>query len=280
MSVPTAVPRLWRTRALRRAGLTARQIADGVRDGRLLRPRRGAYCGADTDPDCVRAAQLRGRLTCVSELRRRGVFVLARGDLHVHIDRTAARLDTNPPGVLVHRRRLRRVPGPDGLCVEPVDAVIDAVRCQDPRSAIATLDSALHLGVLHDDDLDEVFDALPRRFRRLRPLLDARAESGPESLMRLLLRAIGRPFEVQVRIDGVGRVDFLVDGWLIVECDSREFHSSWEAQRADLRRDLAAAERGYLTMRFIAEDILWHPDRVSAALRGILVRRRMVSSAG
>jgi hypothetical protein len=42
--------------------------------------------------------------------------------------------------------------------------------------------------------------------------------------MRLLLRALGHRAEVQVRIAGVGRVDLVVDGWLIVECDSRAYH--------------------------------------------------------
>ena len=35
--------------------------------------------------------------------------------------------------------------------------------------------------------------------------------------MRLMLRGLGCQIEVQVVIPGVGRVDFVVDGWLIVE---------------------------------------------------------------
>jgi len=51
-----------------------------------------------------------------------------------------------------------------------------------------------------------------RRVWRLRTLLDARAESGSESLMRLVLRSLGCAFEPQVTIPEVGRVDFLVEG--------------------------------------------------------------------
>ncbi|MGN6220714.1 MAG: hypothetical protein ACTHNQ_14530 [Microbacterium sp.] len=154
--------------------------------------------------------------------------------------------------------------------VEVFDAVLQAVRCQQPRAALATLDSALHQGVLHADDLTELFAAVPRRHRVLRTLIDARAESGPETLVRLMLRALGASFDVQVRIVGVGRVDFVVDGWLIVECDSQEFHSTWQDQRRDRRRDQAAAALGYATYRPIAEDIMWHPQEVQAALAGLL----------
>ncbi|KRB36683.1 DUF559 domain-containing protein [Microbacterium sp. Root180] len=138
------------------------------------------------------------------------------------------------------------------------------------------LDSALHLGHLHADDLDEFFAVLPRRYRRIRSLLDPRAESGAESLARLMLRTLGVDFEAQAEIAGVGRVDFLVNGWLIVECDSRAHHSDWAAQRRDRRRDQVAAARGYATFRPIAEDIFWDPAQVLAALRGLVgsLRRR------
>jgi len=87
-----------------------------------------------------------------------------------------------------------------------------------------------------------------------------------------MLRAIGCPFDVQVQLAGVGRVDFVVDGWLIIECDSGQFHSDWEAQKRDRRRDLAAARLGYSTVRLLAEDVMWRGDAVLSALREIIAR--------
>ena len=75
-----------------------------------------------------------------------------------------------------------------------------------------------------------------------------------------------------MQIDGVGRVDFVVDGWLIVECDSEAHHAGWAAQRRDRRRDLAAAALGYTTVRPLAEDILFHRDQVAESLRAVLTR--------
>ena len=41
---------------------------------------------------------------------------------------------------------------------------------------------------------------------------------------------LGCDIALQVEFDGVGRVDLVLDGWLVVECDSKQFHASWEAQ--------------------------------------------------
>ncbi|KZE91525.1 endonuclease domain-containing protein [Microbacterium sp. TNHR37B] len=273
-------PRAARTIDLRRGGYSRRRIAAAVADGSLVRLHQGLYCHPGVDPSCQDAARARGRLSCVSELSRRGVFVRDSSRLHLHIRRTSARLVAVPAGARVHREVLTREPHPRAMSVDVFDAVRCAVLCQDPRSAIATIDSALHHGLLRDDDLDDLFAALPRRYLRLRRLLDARAESGPESLVRLILRAIGVRFDAQVQIAGVGRVDFLIAGWLIVECDSKQFHSEWRAQMRDRERDLAAAAQGYLVLRVAAQDILWDPARVQAAIRGAVSRGRRVPKAG
>ena len=153
-----------------------------------------------------------------------------------------------------------------------VEALIQAVLCQTPRAAIASLDSAWHLGVVDEAGIAAVFSALPRRYRRIRPLLDRRAESGTETLVRLMLRTLGLRPELQVEIDGVGFVDLLVEGWLIVECDSEAHHADWKQIKADRRRDAAAAAQGYMTLRLLAEDILYRPDWVLGVLKAVLAQ--------
>jgi len=269
----TANPRLIRTAELRDEYWSRRAIHAAVADGRLVRLRPGAFVVAGVEPDCIDAGRARGRLTGPTELARRGVFVLEQGPLHIHVPSTASRFTPPSRPHRIHRRALLRTPHPNALVVEPLDALLDAVLAQSPRAALASIDSALHLGVVRMDDLDELFAALPRRYRRLRRLVDPRAESGAESLFRLILRAIGCDYDCQVEIPGVGRVDFLVGGWLIIECDSRAHHADWAAQRNDRRRDLAAAQRGLVTLRVIAEDVFWRADEVAAAVRGLLRAR-------
>lgn len=262
------------TRAeLRAQGMTARDIADAVQAGQLVRPWKNAYLRADVDESCRRAIAAGGRLACVSELIRWGVFVLDHSALHIAVPKTSSRLPAAHSGV----RRHWTLTSADGWAsVAIVDALVQAMVCQPVRAAIATLDSALHLGLIDADQLHVVLGSLPRRLRIVRRLFDARAESGAETFMRLILRTLGCAFALQVVIATVGRVDFVVDGWLIVECDSKAHHASWEQQREDRRRDQAAAALGFATYRPIAEDIFWHAETVVAALRGLLALRSTV----
>lgn len=223
---------------------------------------------ASTHGDVLDAARVGGRLDCVSLLANLGVFVHHRSGLHVQQDPVASRRPRSPRGIRYHWRPIRAPR--DSAVVDVVDALAQAVRCQPPRAAIATLDSAWHLGWVDEAGIEEVFARVPRRFRVLRPLLDRRSEAGTETLVRLVLRSLGCHVRLQVHIDGVGRVDLLVNGWLIVECDSEQFHGTWQNHKSDRRRDLAALERGYVTVRLLAEDILFHPGRVRAALARVL----------
>jgi len=255
---------------LRATGLSRRQIDDLVRAGSLVRVRKGRYVRADAPPALIRAARLGGRLDCISLLSAMSVFVLSSDRLHLQIDVGASRLPPSPAGVKRHWRIT--CAARTSLCADLVEALAQACRCQEPRAAIATLDSAWHLGLIDEQGIADVFARLPRRYRSLRPLLDSRSESGTETLLRLILRTLAHSIELQVQIDGVGRVDFLVDGWLIIECDSEAHHSGWAAQRRDRRRDLAAAALGYMTIRPLAEDILFHRDQVAQSLRAVLTR--------
>ena len=282
------------TRAeLREAGHTRASIASRVASGEIVRARRDRYLDGGVAPELVEAVRVGGRLTCVSLLALHGVFVLESPGLHVHSGQHASRqrarcsaeILPDTPGLL-RAREVRRHWNPLIELVDAatshvgiVDALVHAVRCQPPRAAVATLDSALNKKLISLEQLDDVFAALSRKYRVLRPLVDGRAESGPETLMRLLLRALGCRVELQVRFAGIGRVDLLVDGWLVIECDSRSFHEGWAAQEKDRERDLALAARGFTTLRPTANAIMRRPGEVAAAVRGLLEARSVVRGA-
>lgn len=272
------------TRAeLTSSGLDSRDITRAVREGDLIRIRRDRYMQAS--PGGIdRAVRVGGRLACVSLLALLGVFVLDSSRLHVHLEATMSRLrspDRSDRALSpAARARLRlhwwplKHEGATLGVVGVADALAQAVRCQSVRCAVATVDSILHLGILSWHDVYEVFAGLPRKYRVILDVADGIAESGSETFMRLLLRQLGVRYETQVSIPGVGRVDFVVDGWLIIECDSKAHHEGWEKQREDRRRDLAAAALGFTTLRPLAEDLFSHTDIVLAAVRGLLAARR------
>lgn len=268
-TLPSNVPTTFLTCSdLARVGLSRRDIHAHVADGALARVRRGRYLPAATHPDVVQAARLGGRVDCLSLLALWDVFVQEAAHLHIQVTNGASRLPPPPVGVVRHWRE--SAAGREDLLADVIEALAQACRCQPPRAAIATLDSAWHRGLVDEEGIAAVFALLPRRYRRLRALLDPRCESGCETLVRLMLRSLGCDVDLQVEIDSVGFVDFLVDGWLIVECDSEKHHGTWRDHKRDRRRDVAAAELGYATIRLLAEDILFHPESVMAALRAVL----------
>lgn len=158
--------------------------------------------------------------------------------------------------------------------VDVVDAVAHAVLCQPPRYAIATLDSALNRRMIRESELAAIFAALPRKYSVLRPLIDGRAQAGTETLVRLMVRGMGVTVQPQAHFSGIGYVDLLVDGWLVIECDSKEFHSEWRQQVKDRERDLALAARGITVLRVTAAQVFFRPDEVRAAISALVRTRR------
>lgn len=265
---------LWRTADLSAEGLGRRAIACAVAAGVLRRVRKGIYLRADATDEVVAAAVAGGLVTCVSALTALGVFVLASNRVHIHFARSARKRAVARRSAHWHWTPLLRTPHPRATMVEIVDALVHATNCQTPRAAVASLDSALHLGLITEDDLDEVFSRVVPRKRGLRRFVDGRAESGPETIVRMIALMLGFSVDVQVVVRGVGRVDLVLDGWLVVECDSEAFHSGWGSQKRDRRRDAALAARGMVSYRPIAEDIMYDPDAVIDALRGLREGRR------
>jgi very-short-patch-repair endonuclease len=263
--------------ALSAMGLGRYRVNCLVENGRLLRLRNGRYVPADLHPELVTAGRLGGRLDCVSLLSAIGVFVRNKPTRpHVQFTPGTTRLPPRPVGVTAHWRHTSSERA--CLAADLTEALTQAFRCLTPRDAVATLDSAWHHGLVDEHAIAEIFARLPRRYRSLRQLLDRRSESGAETLMRLLLRGLGCRVEVQVKVPGVGRVDFVVDGWLIVECDSQTFHEGWYAQKRDRRRDLAAAALGYTTVRPLAEDIYYRSDQVLATMKAVVSHPRLQNS--
>lgn len=269
----------YRTADLRSVGLGKGAVRAAIEADLLIRVRKGCYLLAGAPADVVTATREGGRVACLSHLTTLGVFVLASPALHLHLPSSAAKAVPKKRTSVWHWAPLIRDPHPRATAVDVVDALAQATACQPPRAAVATLDSALFLGLIGLDDLDEIFARVPARCRGLRQLVDGRAESGPETIVRLIAIALGFSVEVQVRFRGLERVDLVLDGWLVVECDSQEFHTGWASQKKDRRRDLALAALGMSSLRPVAEDIMYHPERIEAALQGLRDARRRWATA-
>ncbi len=152
------------------------------------------------------------------------------------------------------------------------DTLAHVVRCQPRRFAVAVLDSALHAGVISPGEVTYLLERVPALHRIPPSLLDPRAESGIESLVRLALIDAGLRCASQVVVEGVGRVDLLVEGRVIVEVDGRLWHA--DQQSRDYARDLTAQIAGLAVVRADYPHAVNSPESVVRAVRRALRRPR------
>ena len=123
--------------------------------------------------------------------------------------------------------------------------------------------------------------------RRALRELDLRAESIVEVDAQHLLRKNGLSYEAQVFLPGIGRVDLLLAGFLIVEIDGYAFHSKRADMLRDRDRNNSSAVKGYAVLRYMPEHIWFSPSRVITEIKAVLANRdrpdvqsRPVTSAG
>lgn len=266
----------------------ARLIERGVARGSVLRAARqglvcavrpGIYAVPDAPGELVRAARVGGRLAGSSALGLSGVWMPPAHGLDVEVSRSASRLrhpdvsgrmlpDT---GVRIfwasENRRLR-----DGLGVVPLTTAVTQMLGTEPELfAVAMLDSVLRRTGLSEFDLLALAETVPQA-RHLIGLVDRRAESGSESVVRALLARAGIPARPQVPIPftDLERFDLLVGDRLVIECDSDAHHSSREQRLRDLSRDARAAALGFVVLRFDYSQIMFEPEAVLASVQGVV----------
>lgn len=277
-----------RRRDLERCGVSGVSIARMVHLGMLARPRIGWYCLPDVDRRVIEAVRVGGVLTCVSAAAAEGLWVLDEKRLHVCVRGNAS--------VFRSRADATQYPASDdrsdvslhwdddawrtsgGYSLHPIEYLRHLVSCQDRGSAVATLDSAVHLNRISDADLRQLRASVPAVHQRTLDLVDGRAESGVESTARLGFLAAGLPFEVQVVVTEDVRVDFVIDGVIVVEVDGSEFHSGHEAFVADRKRDAFLNALGYRVLHFTYAMILFDWPSVLSTITMVLRRERIIRS--
>ena len=252
--------------ALARLGIDDAALRRAVRAG-VLQPVRGLYALPTAATDHVALLRHRQLLTCSSAAPFYRLWAVnSAGPVHVH-----------------HRRgeAFERQVGHHGLLLEPHpyqpvaalgDVLIHALRCLPLLEALVMVDCAVGRG---DMTLGFLRDRLPgKRNGRARQVLDwvdRGAESLLETLARTYFRQAGISVEAQVYIDGVGYVDLLLEGTLIVELDGRH-HGEWVQVKKDQRRNNVSMVRGYSVLRYYYDDVVHNPARMLAEVQAVLGR--------
>jgi very-short-patch-repair endonuclease len=232
-------------------------------------PRRGIFVLPECDKGLLAAVLNNGRLTCASAAGHYGLWLRAAPP-QPHL----ACAHGHGSGFIRHRTV--RFPGHPSLPLAAVeDVALHALSCLPPPASAALATSAIRLHGVPRELLASQLQA-DRSGSALRVLreLDVRAESIVEVDAQHLFRANGIAYDAQVFLPGIGRVDFLLDGFLIVEIDGFAFHSKRTDMLRDRKRNNAAAVSGYAVLRFMPEHIWFDPGSVIQDIRTILAGDR------
>ncbi|WP_370946658.1 endonuclease domain-containing protein [Amycolatopsis sp. cg5] len=263
--------------------------------GVLLQPYRGVVVDAAQALDLTtraHAAQLAvgdpSALSGATSLALHGISVVE--DASIHITIPPSRRVRAKPGLVVHQAEYRAmdVIELNELRVCSLDlALAEFLSNGDKKTAFAALDQAMfglsedHRRKLRDNVRDRLFERPDRRgIHRALMLLDlatGKAESPPESILRLLVVEAGFPVpEAQYEIHTIdGRRLYVLDlAWpsLRIALEYDGFAAHEERKDYDSERDARLAGRGWITIRAAAAD-LRDPSRVLRELRVAFERR-------
>ena len=244
-------------------------LTRNVRAGRIERIRTGIYAVPALSAEVREAIAHGGALTCTSALRMHRIWSLPEStEPHVWMGR-GGRAHEHPNCTCVSHYYLG-APPLGRASVE--QALTHLYACQGDEAFFAAFESAWRLRLLTTSARSRVRTALPASARWLVDLARGDADSGLESLLRLRLHLLGIRLQCQVTIDGVGRVDFVIAGRIILEADGKENHDGSKRHK-DLVRDAAASIRGYETLRFDYAQIVHDWPTVQQAILAAIRRR-------
>jgi hypothetical protein len=281
------------------AGVAPRELRAMVEAGLIRKVLRGVYAASQA-PDSVRF-----RATALGIVVSEWAVVTDRtaGWLHgMPVLRRGAHLEAPPldlchtrdsrsirPEVDGHRRQLlaRDITVVHGIrLTTPLRTALDLGRLSWRFDALAALDAALRIGVDHDHLLEESqrfrgYRGM-RQLRWLAPLADGRAESPPESALRLYWHMACLPCpEPQIWVDDDwGRPIFRLDLGnrevrYAAEYDGVEHHSSVAQQTNDIeRRTWLETARGWTIDVFTRDDVYAPGNHTEERLRSGFARAR------
>lgn len=253
-----------------RAGFTERAIRNAVTAGEIRRLRHGVVALPGAAPDLTAAVLANGVLSCASAAGHHGLWRLHEPEQpHLLCRHGSAK------GVVIHRGSVVPPEFPRPLA-GLTDTLLHALRCLPAAESAIMVESALQQG---RTSLNYLRQRLPGNrngaARAVLDLVDGSAGSAIEVLARLLFRSQGIFTQTQVDLPGIGIVDFLLEGFLIVEIDGST-HLEPRQVKKDRGRNNASILAGYAVLRYGYRDVVYDPEKILSevwqVLRGRVIR--------
>lgn len=265
-----------------RAAATDHAIAAAVRDGVVVRLRRGRYALPVAEEHAARAHEMSATLSHLSAAVHWGWKVKRlpdRPSVTVARHRTVSEQDRREVRVCWRDLAAGEVVG--GV-TSPLRTVLDCALALPFDEALAVADSALRAGAIDRAGLQRAVGRLRGRGRpqalRVARRADGRAANPFESVLRAIaLDVPGFDFRPQLQI--LERTVFaIVDlgdegARVVLEADSFEWHGRRQGLVRDCERYDDLVVHGWLVLRFTWEQVMFQPDYVRWCLESLLARR-------
>ncbi len=252
-----------------RAGFHPEQLAQ------LVSLNRAWFATPDATPALRKAAALGGRLTCVTAAQHLDLSLLRRPrELHLWLPHHGKRPVNEPvnEGVRSHWRR-PLTPVPRHQLVQALPDVLQHVAdCLPFEEALVVWEAAVRAGLVSLPQLTRI----PWRgagARRLIAMTGGKSDSLLETLVASRLRDAGIAFVQQARLLG-HRVDFLIEGRLVLQIDGFAFHSDDRQREEDLRHDARLLIEGKPVMRMTYGDVTEQWSASLGRVQALLAQRR------
>lgn len=232
-----------RSRTLTSLGHSPHDVQKAIERGDLVRVRKGWVAVPDADPLLIGAARAGVVLTCITQARRLGLWVLL-GEHQLHVAAPPHSGGVRTVKAHVHWGAPPVPRNPDAL-IDPIENVLWAVaQCRPYEEALATWESALRKGLVSLEEMRRL--PLPPAARLLCESATPWSDSGLESFVPPRLRWLGLTIVPQVWIQG-HRVDFLIGERLALQIDGA--HHVGDQREVDIAHDAALALLGYHVVR-------------------------------
>ncbi|WP_026529423.1 type IV toxin-antitoxin system AbiEi family antitoxin domain-containing protein [Haematomicrobium sanguinis] len=249
---------------LERAGIPRRVVDGLVELGKLKRHPRGVVARPGAHPQWVTARARGADLGCISLASVHKLWVMDAPRIPHIVQRHSRTLGP----YVTHRHR------PGG---QLLNAVLDAFLCVPPMQSIMIADAAVSTKQISLTELkEEAGRARSPVVRGLVARVQPACGSYLESAARYILEDAGYHVQVQRYVEGLGRIDLLVNGVLGIELDGRAFHHTEIGFLEDRRRNNLYVIKGVPTLRITFQMVFSNPqeflDLVGLALAELMPR--------
>ncbi|GAB18166.1 hypothetical protein GOEFS_048_00050 [Gordonia effusa NBRC 100432] len=269
---------VYSTAELHSLGATAADIRRAAKDRIIFDCRRGWWHVANAAPLAVDIVKAGGVLSCLSAIQfyketlHPNLYLPSEPAVpHGRLSRYGKSV-VDAPNITWCQGHGQPMPLRGAVDSLPV-ALGCAVRCLSPENWIAVCDSILHYTSVTKNDLRTQMGHISATVQEMLAKSDGRAMSGPESIVRIRLRALGFDVRVQPPISGDEHADLRI-GSLIIECDSNTHHLAERQKLSDCRRDRMTLKKGMMTIRIMASELTDNWPAVVDDIRAITDRDR------